>query len=340
LKPSLLIAGSGRMARNIGLYFFERGYPVFWVSHSAEQLARLEKETTRRSKRIARLFPGQEKSLSARFSTYSTLPCFTPDIILETTSESLERKKEAFLAFKSLISSETLLLTNSSSILPHEIHPDCLGLHFFYPVELTGMVELICTGSHLAGKKERLLNFLRDNTFDVLEQDKDSAFLANRLLLPLQARCLRALIAGWPADEINKASKSRILPIGQLALMDSIGLDVLTAAVRTYQARMVKEERRGYEEFARSLEELLALGKLGDKNRDGLLQGSPLPWPSRAMREQECKQFADQLLQLFIRGCRQAVQSGQVTRQGLDRMLELIFHSNCSCEELFCENIK
>lgn len=349
MRPSLLIAGSGKMARNVGMFFFERGWPVAWVSHSCEQLAKLENEATRRAKRMARLFgepasrrqrprnAGETPALptfAASFHTYSSLPSSAPQIILETTRESLGAKGEVFRGLEPLITKDTLLLTNSSSFLPREIHADCLGLHFFYPVELTGIAELICTDSRLHAKKERLLSLLRENGFAVLEQDADSAFLANRLLLPLQAECLRALTNGWPPAMVEKASKSKVLPVGQLALMDSIGLDVLAAAVRAYQGRMTPEKGRGYEKFASSLEELLAIGKLGGKNRDGFLLGAPLPWPSRLVSDREYEDLAATLPRLFIHGCRQALESGQINRQDLNRLLELLFHCGCSIEEL------
>ncbi len=327
MKPQLVIAGSGKMAANIGHLFLQKGYPVHWFSRSAEQLQILEKKTAKAAKRLQRLFPEKDVSFQASFSNYETR-VKQPQIVIESSREDLKIKQDIFASIEPIITDRTLLFSNSSSILPGRIHPCCLGAHFFYPVELTSLVELISSNGIDNQKIQQAKNFLEENGFDVIRQNERSAFIINRLLLPLQALCFKALGDGFTPDEIEQASKTELIGFGQLSLMDSIGLDVVRGAVVGYKDIKPAILETDYELLISSLDRLIDMGKLGLKNRDGLLRGRKLPWPETNKDRKSLHQLHKRFKQLLKDSIQSALQQEAITKKELVICMDRIFHAS------------
>ena len=313
------MAGSGRVGRDMGLAFLCGGWDVDWLSRDAGRLAGLERQVRRVVKRQQRLFPKDELG-AASFRNYGTP--LAADLLLECVEESLTAKR---LVFAQLVPGEgqgMLLVSASSSILPWEIHPRCMGLHPFYPLALTGLVELVAPQAHVP---ERLLDCLRALDLRILLQDEAAAFAVNRLLLPLQSELLRLLRAGAPAQLLDEASRSDLLGLGALELMDAVGLDVALAAVRQYRSRMTRAQAQA----CAPLEEGLAIGKRGRKNRDGLLCGRALPWaPAPGPWDQEA--LRRRLRGLLEDKARAMLASGQLDERGLALAGERVLQGNWS----------
>lgn len=246
----VVVAGSGRMGRDVGVTLAARGLHVTWLSRDAERLARLRERTERRARR-------------AGGTVAYTLEMPDADVLIEAVEEDADTKRAVLAA---LAPRAGLVLTNTSSFLPETLHPRAVAMHFFAPVELTGVVELI-RGDDAARA------FAAAAGLRVVEETAESAFLANRLLLPLQEAAFRLLRAGADPVAVDDASRSDLLPIGVLTLMDHIGLPVLAAATHTYASRMKTRP----DALVDGLAELVALGKRD--RADGILQGRPLPWP-------------------------------------------------------------
>jgi len=202
-------------------------------------------------------------------------------------------------------------------------------MHLFYPVELTRFAELVLPAGYPAPRRERLLDFVRRSGLDFLEQDACSAFAVNQLLLPLQAECLRSLRDGCPSAVLDDATVCPLLPVGQLSLLDAIGLDVALPAVRNYLDRMTPELERDLAPLRAGLETLVDLGKRGGKNGDGLCCGAPLPWPVDASRKVE----PAMLRRLFLNACLHAVDRGLIGRAELDRVLGAVFGAAVGFEQ-------
>ena len=298
-RVDVLLAGSGKMARNIGLHLLERGLDVAWVSRNDQRLAALEASMWPRSRK----FSGK-----ARFALADDAPAGR--VLLESVEE-LEASKRAIFALAP--KADELILSNSSSILPLALHDRAAGLHFFYPVGETRLAEAILP----TGYRDRvtLEGFAQVAGLQLLVQDERSAFITTRLLLPLQAAAFRCLAAGCAPREVDQASESDLLPIGILTLMDAIGLDVLAAATARFQARCLPDEAAVLDPLVHGLQRLVGLGKLGRKNRDGLLMGAPLPWSERSASVE------DGLARQMSTACAAALQRGLIDAADLNRVL-------------------
>ncbi len=333
MKKSMLILGSGKMARNIGAFFLKNNYSVYWVSENQEYLLPLENKIAKDVKRIKKISAQMSDKLDFNFYTYHDIHCIpSVDIILEATTESIKKKLKAISSISHLINSnEALLLSTSSSILPNAIHPSCIGCHFFYPVELTACVEIIFPTTCPMSKRKRLKNRVKNTCLSFIEQTEEDAFGTNRLLLPIQSEVFRLLKAGFDPQVLDEATTSDLLPIGQLTFMDTVGLDVIYSSVNNYIKRMKEKKRGEYNLLRLSLKELLSRGKLGKKNTDGLLTGKPLPW---SYKHHNANNLQLHFLYLFLNTCRTFMKKGRISLSLLEQILSSIFQSNLSFQEI------
>ena len=322
------ILGTGKMAADIGTFLLTHNCPVTWLSESSEYLASLKKSVEKTMRRIRKYPPDTITCAEPSFYTYRNVAITSADIIIECTNESLEKKKKVLSFINEMITDDVILLSNSSSILPGQIHPACLGCHFFYPVALTACVELIGVSSAGEHKRNDLLQFLTECDLSIIMQTEKNAFAANRLLLPLQNELFRLLQAGYPPHLLDAASSTPIMPIGQLTFIDSVGIDTVYAGVRNYISRMTEHQQHEYTPLTSGLKEMIRLGKLGRKNKNGLLTGEQLPWPVTVQASPE--EIHRRLIELFIGTCRQFLTENTVSESDMHLILSFVFQSDIS----------
>ncbi|NOZ02249.1 MAG: hypothetical protein GXP54_10220, partial [Deltaproteobacteria bacterium] len=131
----------------------------------------------------------------------------------------------------------------------------------------------------------------------------------------------KAVMAGVAPDIVDDASVSEILPVGTLAMMDSIGLDTVHAAVIQYTARMPEAEAQALTPLREGLKVLVDMGKHGAKNRDGILRGRPLPWTLDDPPELD-PGFTNRIAALFRETCEAFVREGLMDRGSLGLVLD------------------
>lgn len=274
----VVVVGGGKLGREVGLFFLRRGLSVAFRSRDPGRLAQLERAVGRG----LRHQPGAS-ALAGASATFLQPGAALPEarLALETVEEALEPKREVFAALAAAYPPEVPLASNSSSFLPSQLHPRAHGLHFFRPVDTSGFVEWVQPGDAGAPAADALGALLREVGLVPIVQREARAFAVNRVLLPAQAVCLRALLLGAPPEAVDAATVSALFPLGHLALLDAVGLDVVAAAVQQYRGRLAPERAAPLAPLAEGLAALLAQGKRGQKNGDGLLLGQPLPFARR-----------------------------------------------------------
>lgn len=319
----VLVAGAGKMARNVGFFLLRRGMDVAWVDRNRDWLDTLEKRIGKDLKRLAFVdedaVPGD-----AGFHVLGDPHIPRGQALLETIEEDREAKRTLIESLKGLVDEPGLVLTNSSSILPGELGRGVTGVHFFYPVDLTGFVEMIGGADSDPGTRQRTLDFLESAGLQVIEQGPENAFAVNRLLLPVQNACIEAVMTGADPRAVDEASVADRLPAGTLSLMDAVGLDTVLAAAGRYVGRMDPEQAGHFTALLQGLEALVAMDKRGTKNRDGLLRGRPLPWTTDPPRPLE-PGFGPSIAALFDETCRKALESGDLDRGALGLALKGLF---------------
>ena len=155
------------------------------------------------------------------------------DIVIEAIIESLEVKKQMFASLEPIVKKETIFASNTSSISITELltstkRPErFIGLHFFNPVPLMKLVEVvktIATSGEVYGAAYEFAKKL--GKIPVRTSDK-TGFIVNRLLVPYLLDAIRAYEEGVGSiEDIDNAMKLGCgYPMGPFTLLDFVGLD-------------------------------------------------------------------------------------------------------------------
>jgi 3-hydroxyacyl-CoA dehydrogenase len=318
VSRSILVAGSGKIARDTGMFFLKKGHAVSWVSAHEARLMELQAWVDK-SVRILMKYSGSAvRQASACFFLYNELDSGPFDVIIECTRESLEEKR-LVLSRLEKYSSNALLLTVSSSILPSAVHPDCAGFHVFFPLELTKTAEVILPASLNPAKRDAVLSFCTENGIVGIIQTEKTAFAVNRLLLPLQNEVFRFNEKGVDAESLNHASASPLLPVGQFEFINKVGPQVVKASVDNYRSRMDKKERGMYEPLSKGLDRLISCN---DKET-----------PENKLGPDEYDELKRRLYYLFINTCFNFIERKEISISDLDHVLDSVFGAEMGLDE-------
>jgi len=155
------------------------------------------------------------------------------DIIVEAIIENLPEKKKTFAALDTIVKKDAIFASNTSSISITEVaaatrRPDrFVGLHFFNPVPLMKLVEVVRTIATSDQVFEAAYQFGQSlGKVPVRTSDK-TGFIVNRLLLPYLLDAVRAYEEGVGSiPDIDNAMKLGCgYPMGPFTLLDFVGLD-------------------------------------------------------------------------------------------------------------------
>jgi 3-hydroxybutyryl-CoA dehydrogenase len=331
MSLAIAVLGSGKMARNIGLWFARAGHRVTLFPSTMQRCDECGIYVQKRFRRMNDLFGGTlPQPRVCLLESGTSTEC---DIVVEATAESLEVKQRRFSAIGPLITPHTLLCSATSSILPSRICPDCVGMHFFYPLEMTAFVELILETTVPKEKMDRLESFAVSCSLAYVLENETSAFCANRLLMPLQAEALRMVAQGFSAREVDDCTVSDLISRGQIGMMDAVGLDTVYAGVCNYTAMMSSQEQENFAPLADALGSALDQGKLGRKNMNGLVPEDP-PSRQKPSLDTAARLFhAKTFLCLFVNTCCSFMERGIIDAVSLDAIVSKAFQASRTLAE-------
>jgi 3-hydroxybutyryl-CoA dehydrogenase len=233
------VVGCGLMGSGISQVAAAAGFPTV-VSEVNQEL--LDKGRASIERSLAKLV--QKGELSAeqksqalgRLQPTLTLEEFADcDLVIEAIVEDVDHKKHLFAELDRLVKPEALLASNTSSIPITELMTATqrpsrfLGLHFFNPVLLMRLVEVVKTVVTDPEVIQLGLDFARRlGKTPVLTADR-AGFIVNRLLIPYLMDGVRAFEEGCGSiEDIDQAMKLGCNhPMGPFTLMDFIGIDTV-----------------------------------------------------------------------------------------------------------------
>ena len=234
---SIGVIGLGTMGAGIAEVFARNGYQVVGVELNDETLERgrehVQHSTDRAVKR-GKLSEDEQNELVGRIS-FTTNPADVKDcqMVVEAIIEQLPLKQELFRQLDSIVSPETILATNTSSLSVTEIstatsHPGrVIGIHFFNPAPVQNLVEIVKTVVTEPEVLEDAASLARSlNKTPVICGDK-AGFIANSLLFGYLNHAV-SMYEGHFATREDLDAAMRFgcgYPMGPLALLDLIGLD-------------------------------------------------------------------------------------------------------------------
>jgi 3-hydroxybutyryl-CoA dehydrogenase len=197
------------------------------------------------------------------------------DLVIEAVFEDLDVKRTLWKDLDERAPAETIFASNTSSIsidsLAEAVAPErrtrFVGMHFFSPVPVMPLVELI-RGSATSDATEEAIRAVTDELGKKLIVSADRpGFIVNRLLMPMLAEAMRILEEGSAtAEDIDTGAKVGLNhPMGPLELADFIGLDVCLNVMQ------VLHDGIGEEHYPppKVLVDLVEAGHLGQKTGRG-----------------------------------------------------------------------
>ncbi len=309
MKKELCIAGSGKIALNAGMYFLAKGNSVTWVSHTEENIVRLQSRVTPLVHRLMK--QGGAREIAASFLLYDELGGESFDVVLECTNESVDVKRRAVAALVEFTRPDALIFSSSSSILPGEISDRCRGFHVFHPMELTGIAEVIMRADAPNRERRAIRTFCDQNELRGIFEDDTSAFAVNRLLLPVQNEVFAALGNGISYADADACSSSSLAGIGMCEFARTVGPATIAAAVANYRRRMSTAEAGLYAPLAAGLS---TFESRVDRWKAG-----------RALAAAEQKALAVSWHYLFANTCLRFLERGEVSAADLDCALKVVF---------------
>ena len=274
---SIGVIGAGTMGAGIAQICAVAGSTVVMLDVDAARAARGRDAVAGALDRLvtkATLAAGERDAALARLSATPDYGAISGcDFVIEAATEDEALKLEILRRADAACGRNAILATNTSSISITKLGDATrraerfVGLHFFNPVPLMGLVEVV-RGRNTSEPTVAMATALAKRLGKTPIVVNDSpGFVVNRLLCPMLNEA--ALIAGEgvaSARDIDEAMKLGCNhPIGPLALCDLIGIDVVLAVMEVFHRELKDSKYRP----APLLEEMVAAGHLGRKSGRG-----------------------------------------------------------------------
>ena len=280
---SMAVIGAGTMGSGIALTAATSGIRAFQVDVSAEQLEKAKSyhsKTLGRNVEKQRMTKAQADEALARVSYHQKMTeARDADFVVEAASENADLKKKIFQQMAETFRKDVILATNTSSISITTIAASVgdaasrvIGMHFFNPVPLMKLVEMINGLATSEQTTQRTIDLAKALGKTPIPANDRAGFVSNRVLMPMINEAFYAWMEGvaLPADidEIMKLGCN--FPMGPLRLADFIGLDVC------HDIMMVLYRELGDQKYfpCPKLRQLVTAGRLGDKTGHGVFEYS------------------------------------------------------------------
>ncbi|MFE3588578.1 3-hydroxybutyryl-CoA dehydrogenase [Streptomyces niveus] len=273
------VVGCGLMGSGIAEVAALRGLDVT-VAESAPELAaagrdRVTSSLDRRLRRGTLTEADRDQALARLTFTHDLGDLADRQFVIEAVAENRETKAEIFRQLdKAVTDPHAVLATNTSSIPVVDLAvattraSQVVGLHFFNPVPVQRLVEVIPALTTSADTVARAREFaVRGLGKEVIQAPDRSGFVVNALLVPYLLAAIRMVESGTarPEDIDSGMELGCAHPMGPLRLLDLIGLDTAQAVADS----MYEEFKEPLYAAPPLLRRMVAAGRLGRKSGHG-----------------------------------------------------------------------
>lgn len=154
------------------------------------------------------------------------------DFLLEAVSEDIELKQRVFQEFEEVLATDAIIASNTSSLSISKLaekldHPNrFIGMHFFNPVNRMPLVEIITGGKTDDATIATVVKLTKKMGKTPIKVKESAGFLVNRILLPYLKEAATMFEEGEDIKRIDKILLAYGMPMGPLALIDKVGVDI------------------------------------------------------------------------------------------------------------------
>lgn len=271
------VVGAGTMGNGIAQVCAVAGYDVIMVDVNEASLvmaqASVAKNLERRVQKAQLSADQAQQAVRRILATTDYQALQGADLVIEAATENLAIKQTILRQLAEVVAATTVIATNTSSLsvtaLAAQVeHPSrVIGMHFFNPVPVMGLLEII-RGLQTSDATYATAIELADRIGKTVVTARNSpGFAVNRILCPMINEAIFALQEGLAnATDIDAGMRLGCNhPIGPLALADLIGLDTLLAVLESFHSGFSDSKYRP----APLLKEMVSAGYLGRKSGKG-----------------------------------------------------------------------
>jgi 3-hydroxybutyryl-CoA dehydrogenase len=233
------VVGAGLMGSGIAQVSAAAGYETIVREIAAAPLeaglTAIRRSLDRAVEKEKMTAEGRDEALTRVAGTVELEPLAECDVIIEAIIEEIGAKNELFGRLDGLCPERTIFASNTSSLTITEMavssgRPDrFVGLHFFNPVPVMALVEVVRAGETSADTFDTAMEFARSLGKTPVACRDNSGFIVNRLLVPYMLDAIRAYEEGIGSiEDIDTAMQLGCgYPMGPFALSDFVGNDTL-----------------------------------------------------------------------------------------------------------------
>jgi len=279
-ESAITVIGGGTMGREIAFVAAMSGFQTYLVDVEERFLDNAREQL---NKSTARLVERQRTSQEAvdtglqnlEFTTDRDTAVKNSSFVVEAIVEDLEVKQQLFAQLDAVAAPDTVLASNSSSIVSSKLaeglkHPERVcNVHFFNPVLQMALVEVV-GGEHTAQNAlDRSLELAKAlGKTPVVVEKEIFGFIVNRILMAIVGEALHLYEEGYASvEDIDVAIKEGLgHPMGPFTLMDLVGVDI-NLGIQELAAQESNDEL--VTEVSPTLSKLVEDGNLGRKTGKG-----------------------------------------------------------------------
>ncbi len=237
------------------------------------------------------------------------------DVIIEAIVERLDVKQKLFADLEGRIKPDAVLATNTSSLeieaiaAPLKDPGRLIGIHFFNPVALMPLVEVVRGAQSREEEVKKGAAFITAIGKFPLVAKSVPGFLVNRILAPYMMAAMARMEKGEEKEKIDEAARTFGMPMGPIELADAVGLDVCAHVGRIL----------GLSPEGSHLQRLVEQGKLGKKTGEGFYvwkDGKPEK-AEKSYTPEELERFGRELVDPIIVESERALADGVVANADL-----------------------